>query len=164
MHVLVTYKNEDPIKTEVARVATTFLPLYIYGNFPDTQGPVNSAVHDRIWLNFELIQGLIVVLATCKNEEDLFKSELARGGTRLYVDVLDTEGQITPWSVVRSGRNSNSSKLLCMSSLPARMKKIQSKMKSLERPHHFSHYKSMGIFPDTQGQVTPQSTIGFGRI
>ena len=133
--------------------------------FPDAQGHVNSAVNDRIWLNFELIQGLIVVLVTCKNkEEDLFKSEIARVGTRLYVDFLDTKGQITPWSVVRSGRNSKSPKLLCMSSLPARMKKIHSKMKSLERPHHFSHYKSMGIFPDTQGQVTPQSIIGFGRI
>ena len=31
---------------------------------------------------------------------------------------------------------------------PARMKMIQSKMKALEWSQHFSHYKSMGIFPD----------------
>ena len=32
---------------------------------------------------------------------------------------LDAQGQLTPQSVVRSGRNSNSSEILCMSSLPA---------------------------------------------
>ena len=39
-----------------------------------------------------------------------------------------------------------------MSLIFARMKKIQSKMKWLEWPQHFSNYKSMGIFPDTQGR------------
>ena len=33
------------------------------------------------------------------------------------------------------------------------------KMKSLEWPQHFSHCMTMEIFPDGQGQVTPQSTI-----
>ena len=28
----------------------------------------------------------------------------------------------------------------------------------------FSHYKSMGIFPDAQGQLTPQSLVRSGRI
>ena len=41
---------------------------------------------------------------------------------------------------------SNSSKLSCMSSLPARMKKIQLKMKVLDCSQDISHYKSMGIF------------------
>ena len=63
-----------------------------------------------------------------------------------------------------SGRNLNSSKLLCMSLLSARMKMIQSKMKALEWSQHFSHYKSMGISPDAQGQLTPQSLIRSGRI
>ena len=26
-------------------------------------------------------------------------------------------------------------------------------------PQHFSHYKSIGIFPDAQGQLTPQSEV-----
>ena len=51
-----------------------------------------------------------------------------------------------------------------MSSIPARMKKIQLKMKALECSQDFSHYKSMGIFPDTQGQLTPQSLVLSGRI
>ena len=30
---------------------------------------------------------------------------------------------------------------------------------ALEWPQHFSHYKSMRIFPDAQGQLTPQSEV-----
>ena len=84
--------------------------------------------------------------------------------TTLYIDFSDAQGQLTPQSVVGSGGNSNSSKLLWLSSLPARRKKFQSKMKALEWSQHFSHYKSMGIFPDAQGQLTPQSVVGSGRI
>ena len=45
-----------------------------------------------------------------------------------------------------SGRNLNSSKFSCMSSSPAKMKMIQSKMKGQECSQHSSHYKSMEIF------------------
>ena len=38
--------------------------------------------------------------------------------TTLYIDFSDAQGQITPESVVGSRRNTNSSKRLCMSSLP----------------------------------------------
>ena len=51
-----------------------------------------------------------------------------------------------------------------MSSLPVSMKKIRLKMKELECSQDFSHYKSMGIFPDAQGQLTPQSLVRSGRI
>ena len=50
-----------------------------------------------------------------------------------------------------------------MSSLPARIKKINLKMKVLECSQDFSHYKSMGIFPDAQGQLTLQSTVRSGQ-
>ena len=59
---------------------------------------------------FELIQALMHVLDTCKNEE------------------------------------------------------VQLKMKALECSQDFSHYKSMGIFPDAQGQLTQQSLVRSGRI
>ena len=49
-----------------------------------------------------------------------------------------------------------------MSSLPARLRMIESKMKELEGSQDFSHYKSMGIFPDAQGQLTPQSLVESG--
>ena len=65
------------------------------------------------------------VLVDCKNGEDPIKNEGARVFTTLYINFSDAQGQITPESVVVSGRNLNSSKLLCMSSSPARMKMIQ---------------------------------------
>ena len=49
-----------------------------------------------------------------------------------------------------------------MSSLPTRMKLIQTKMKELEWSQDFSHYKSMGIFQDAQGQLTLQSLVESG--
>ena len=56
----------------------------------------------------------------------------------------DAQGQLTPQSLVRSGRISNSFEMLQMSSLPESMKKIKSKLKALEWSQAFSHYKSMG--------------------
>ena len=44
------------------------------------------------------------------------------------------------------------------------MKKIHSKMKVPEWSQHFSHYKSMGLFPDAQGQLTHKSLVGSCRI
>ena len=84
--------------------------------------------------------------------------------TTLYVNFSDAQGQITLELVVVSGQNSNSSKLSCMSFLPARMRVIKSKMKELECSQDYSHYRSMGIFPDAQGQLTPQSSVRSGQI
>ena len=104
------------------------------------------------------------VLVTCKYEEDPIKNEGARMVTILYSKFSDAQGQITLVLVSVSGRNLNLSKLSCMSSLPARMRMIDLKMKELECSQDFSQYKSMGIFPDAQGQLTPQSLIRSGRI
>ena len=104
------------------------------------------------------------VLVTCKYEEDPIKNRGARVFTTLYVNFSDAQGQITLESVAVSGRNLNSSKLSCIFLLPARMRMIESKMKELECSQDFSHYKSMGSFPDAQGQLTPQSLILSGRI
>ena len=74
--------------------------------------------------------------------------------------------------MVESGRNENSSKLLWLSLLPARIKKTHSKMKALEWSQHFFHCtcKSIGNYLDArvltilcidflenQGQLTPVS-------
>ena len=77
--------------------------------------------------------------------------------TTLFINFSDTQGELTPKSVMESCRNSNSCKLLWLFLLSARMKKIHPKMKVLEWSQHFSHYKSMGIFPDAQGQLTHKS-------
>ena len=79
--------------------------------------------------------------------------------TTLNINFSYAQGQITLKLAVISGRNLNSSKLSCMSFLPARFRMIKSKMKELECSQDFSHYKSMGILPDDQGQLTPQSEM-----
>ena len=53
----------------------------------------------------------MVVLLTCKNEEDPIKNRGARVFTTLYINFSDVQGQITLVLVVVSGRNLNSSKL-----------------------------------------------------
>ena len=126
------------------------------GIFPDAQA--------QLWPNFELVRDVMDFLVTCKYEADPIKNEGARVDTTLYSNFSDAQGQITLVLVSVSGRNLNPSKLSCMSSLPARMRLIKSKMKALECSQYFSHYKSMGIFPDAQGQLTPQSLVRSGRI
>ena len=81
------------------------------------------------------------VLVTCKYEEDPIKNEGATVFTTLYINFSDAQGQITLELVVVSGRNLNSSKLSCMSSLPARIRMMDSKMKELVCSQDFSHYK-----------------------
>ena len=48
--------------------------------------------------------------------------------------------------MVRSGRNSNLSEILSMSSLPANIRRIKSKATEKRWRHYFPHYKSMGAF------------------
>ena len=104
------------------------------------------------------------VLVACKNEEDPIKNEGARVVTTLFIDSSHAQGQLTLKSVMESCRNSNPSKLLWLTYLPARMKKINWKMKVLEWSQRFSHYKSMGIFPNAQGQLTHKSFVGYCPI
>ena len=91
------------------------------------------------------------VLVTCKYEKDPIKKEGARVDTTLYSNFSDAQGQITLVLVSVSGRNLNSSKLSCMSSLPARMRMIDSKMKELEW-HKISPIISLwGFFKSLKG-------------
>ena len=104
------------------------------------------------------------VLVTCQYDEIRSKNRGARVFTTLYINFSVAQVQSTLVLVLISGRNLNSSKLSCMSSLPTRMRMIDSKMKELECSQDFSNYNSMGIFPDTQGQLTPQSFVRSSRI
>ena len=99
------------------------------------------------------------LLVACKNEEDPIKIEGARVVTTLLINFSDAQGQLTPKSVMESCRNSNSFSIWLVLS-PAIMTKIHPKIKVLEWSQHFSHYKSMGIFPDAQGQLTHKSLVG----
>ena len=57
----------------------------------------------------------MVVLVTCKNEEDLIKNDGAIVLTTLYIYFPAAQGQIVPQSVVGFGRISNSSVFLWLS-------------------------------------------------
>ena len=84
--------------------------------------------------------------------------------TTLFINFSDAQGQLTPKSVMESCLNSNSYEFLWLVLLSARMKKIHPKMKVLEWSQHISHYKSMIIFQDAQGQLTHKSLVGSCRI
>ena len=68
------------------------------------------------------------VLVTSNFDDYSIKNERASMETafphyKSMGNVLDAQGQLTPYSAVRSVRNSNSSEILCMSLLPASKKK-----------------------------------------
>ena len=75
----------------------------------------------------KLVRAFMPVLVTSNFDDDLIKNERASMETafshyKSMGNFLEAQGQLTPWSVGRSGRNSNSSKILCISSLPASKK------------------------------------------
>ena len=105
----------------------------------------------------------MAVLVTWKNGEDRIKNVGTRVLTTLN-NFPNAQGQVTPQSMVESCWISNSSEVLWLSLLPARMKKIRSEMKALECWQPLSHCKSMGIFSNAQGQLTPHSMDGSGWI
>ena len=116
-----------------------------------SMGIFTDAVLGPIWPNFELVRDVMDVLVTCKYEKDPIKNEGARVDTTLYSNFSDAQGQITLVLVSVSGQNLNSSKLSCMSSLPARMRMIDSKMKEL-RGHKISPIISLwGFFKSLKG-------------
>ena len=74
MVVLVACKNEEgPFKNEDTRVVTTFLPLYVYGDFSRRPRASNSSVTGRILSNFEPIQDVMVVQLPARIKKNLSK-------------------------------------------------------------------------------------------
>ena len=100
----------------------------------------NTEVNSLIWPKFELIWELMAVLATCKFDEDLIKTECTIDRTRSNMGFFSTQGKVTLTWIVWCGWKSNSSKILWLSRLPARLMKIGSKVKSLSSGQHCLHY------------------------
>ena len=108
------------------------------------------------------------VLVICRFDEDPIKNE----GTIVSITFFhymcmgkknfNTQGLVTPKLIAESGPKSYLSETLCLFWLPARLKKIQSKLKVLLYPQHFFHYKSMRKIFNTQGLVTPKLLVGSG--
>ena len=87
------------------------------------------------------------------------KNEGARVVTTLYSYILDAQGQLTLKLVDGCGGKLNSFKLYG-SPCYLQMRKINSIMKVLEWSQQISPCKSMKIFYDAQGKLTPQSKVG----
>ena len=66
-----------------------------YIDISDTQGQLTLQCMNLIRLNSELFPDFMVVIATCKNDENLFKNEGAKVFTTLYIDFSDANGQLT---------------------------------------------------------------------
>ena len=75
-------------------------------------------------------------------------------------EIFRRSRQLTPYSVVQSGRESNSSETLCMSSLPASIKRIGSKTTEKRWRHHNMSIENL-IRP--QEHVTRKWLIRFSR-
>ena len=135
------------------------------GIFPDAQGQLTlqSVVGSGQFSNSSETLRLSLLPAKMKKIRSKMTSG-ARVFTTLYINFSEAQGRITLESVVVSGRNFKSSKLSCISLLPAIMRMIESKMKELECSQDFSNYKSMGIFPDAQAKSRAANSAVLGPI
>ena len=77
MVFLLTCKNEDPIKNEGAKSG------HVIHLFFRCSRAANSVVGGEMWQKFKLIETFMVVLVTCKNDEQ-FENE----GTRVVTTFL----------------------------------------------------------------------------
>ena len=118
--------------------------------FSNAQGQVtHKSLVGSFWIsNLSKILWVYLLPARMKKNQSKMK-ELE--WSQLFIIFSDAQGQLTSKSVMESCRNSNSSELLWLVLLSARIKKIHPKMKVLEWSQHFSPYKSMGIFQTLKG-------------
>ena len=126
MHVLIACKYEkDQMKNSGENVMTSFSPFQVYGIFFQAlKGSQLRSPWSKL-AEFKLIQALMYIIVTCKYEMNPIKNVRENVMTPYF----PRQPYLLPWKpVVPSGRISNSFKLLCMSSLPGNMKRIQSKI------------------------------------
>ena len=97
---------------------------------------LNCEVSSLMQLKFELYWDFMPVLVVSKFEEDVIENEPNFFST--------TKGNVTKKRLIRSGRNSNLSEILCLSSLPVSLMAIEFRVIEKRWIHHFLQCKSMG--------------------
>ena len=141
-----------------------------------------SICNSGIWKKFKLIQALMHVLFPAEMKKIQLKIKVLEWLSSLSARMEKIRSKMKalewPQCICRFFRRSRAEYSICNSGIwkkfkliqalmhvlfPAEMKKIQLKIKVLDRPQHISHCKSMGIFPDAKGQLTPHSFVGSGR-
>ena len=163
MFLIPAIMKKIQLKMKALECSQDFSHYKSMGIFPDAQGqltPQSLVRSGRISNLFEMLW-MSLLPASMKKIRSKMK---ALQWSQHYTAIFQTRKGRSLVLVSLSGRNLNSSKLSCMSSLPAKIRMIDSKMKELECSQDFPHYKSMGIFPDAQGQLTLQSLVRSGRI
>ena len=115
-------------------------------NFFRRSRAANSTVQGQIWPNFESIRDFMVVLVTCKHEEDPIKNERARVVT-LFIDFSDAQGQL-PTSEVSDGilPKFKLIQAIMVGLVTCKNEEDPSKNDGTRLVTIFLHYKSMGIF------------------
>ena len=140
MAVPVTNKYEEKlIKNEGAIMCTTFfqfisllkLLVAMETSFFLSNLPQISLFPTRMMLHIKFHQDWLTGLRDI--QVNIFSI------ISLWKKKIVAQGHVTLKQIVWSGPKSNSSEILCMSSLPSSLKKTQSKMKVLTCPHFFSH-------------------------
>ena len=115
MYVIITYKYEkDPIKNNREKRGNTVFQIITLSVAMETSG--------RIWPNFKLIQSLMYVIITCNYEKGSHQEQPRKRGNTVFQIItlsvaMETSGRIWP--------NFEQIQVLCISSLPASMKRIR---------------------------------------
>ena len=98
---------------------------------------------------------VLVTLSLMKIEYILIKSgDIIFSIISLWGNIQYSRANNSKW-IYRSGPNSNPFKLLCLSSLPASLTKIQSKVTEKSWRHHFFH-RSRARYSKMTGQIWPK--------
>ena len=133
-------------------MATTHLPLLVYVDFSKCSRAANSSVGSRIWPKFKLCQRLMIVLVTCKNEEDPIKNKGARVVICQFFRCSKADNSVI------SGGALYQAEIQTHLSIFACPQYLQNKEDSIKNDGN-----SMGIFPNAQGQLTLQSVLRSGQ-
>ena len=102
MYFIITCKNEkDPIKNRPKKAATSFSPLYAYGDFFRRSRAANSTVGGPIRPIFGLVRALMHVIVTCKYEKGTHEKQPRKSGNTVFPIIttsvtMETSGWIWP--------------------------------------------------------------------
>ena len=137
MVVLVTSKNEvNPIKMKALEWPQGYLSIFIRSRAD------NSLVNGRSGRNSNSLKHLCMASLPANMKKIYSKMKALEWPQQIShckcMKIFPhAKEQVTPQSIVGSGRNSNYVETLWLSSLPARIRKIQSNMKALAWPEGY---------------------------
>ena len=126
-------------------------------DFSNTKGQLMRSQSSDL-VKFELIRDIVVILVTCKKEEDPLKNKDARVATTQNINFSNTQGQITMQSRGRIWSKFELIRYIIVTLVTAKNNgdpnKNEGARVATTQNIDFSH---------SQGQITLQSRVGSGR-